>query len=91
MYVIGNLSRLDYLDDTIVTDAQRFQAETHKSVYTKHEHDTTPNQLVERFTGLNLFRYDRPTRSRPDAQKTSSKKRNSKTKSKVATDSSSQG
>lgn len=68
MYVIGNLSRLEYLDDAIVTDAQRVQSESHKSIYTQNEHGTNM-QFVEKFTGgpaqfLNLFRYDRPKRSR---------------------------
>lgn len=87
MYVIGNLLRLDYLDDAIVTDADRAQAETHKSVYTQNEHGPT-NLLAEKLSGLNLFRCDRQLiRPRPE---TSGKRRN-KAKSKIATDSSSQG
>lgn len=89
MYVIGSLRRLDHLDDAIVTDAQRFQAETHKSVYTQSENGTS-HQLVDKFHGLSLFRYDRPARSRLESQTNSSKRKN-KVKSKIATDSSSQG
>lgn len=90
MYVVGNLLRLDYLDDAIVTDAQRVQAETHKSIYTENEHHGTANQFADKFTGLNLFRNDQSNRSRFEKPSAFGKRRN-KAKNKVATDSSSQG
>lgn len=59
MFVISILSRLQYLDDTIVTDAQRIQSKTYKSAYSSNG---GPLKFVEKFgssTISNLFKYDK--------------------------------
>lgn len=71
MYVIGQLDRLEVLDDNKVTEEQRSNAKTHIGAYTM---SGGPLKFMERFAGasnlLTFFKYDyrksRPTDSNKD-------------------------
>lgn len=52
MYVISLMPQLQYLDDTMVTDGQRAQAQTHKSAYALNG---GPMKFVETFGSSNVF------------------------------------